>query len=186
MPEPAEMTMAVANVADGARRVTGAAIDITNEKRMMDQLPVHWKLYFQAVAAKTDYRPKDPSVLRQNTVDQKAVLLTKFEPESNEFAQNNGVAGVTLYHTVVGADGKAAEIAVGRPIGFGLDENAIAAIRKANFQPAVKDGKPVPVLLDLIVQFRIFDKRTSAPAKDQPADKSAAPPLPGPYSLTSQ
>jgi TonB family protein len=153
------------------------------DERLIAAMPDFWRLYYEAVAAKSDYRPTDPSILRQNTVDQKAMLLTKFEPESNEFAQANGVAGMALYHTVVGADGKAAEVAVARPIGFGLDENAVAAIRKASFQPAVKDGKPVPVLLDLVVQFRIFDKRTAAPSEPEPADKPAEVVLPGPYSV---
>jgi hypothetical protein len=153
------------------------------DERMMASLPDFWKLYYQAVAAKADYRPKDPAILRQNTVDQKARLLTTFEPDSNEFAQASGVAGMALYHTVVGPDGKANEIAVGRPIGFGLDENAVAAIRKANFQPAIKDGKPVPVLLDLVVQFRIFSKRTAVHTAPEPADKPAEPSLPGPYSV---
>jgi hypothetical protein len=153
------------------------------DQRMMAAMPDFWKLYYQAMAAKTDYQPQDPSILRQNTVDQKARLLTTFEPESNEFAQANAVAGMALYHTVVGADGKAQEIAIGRPIGFGLDENAVAAIRTASFQPAVKDGKPVPVLLDLVVQFRIFSQRTAVASQPSPADKPAAPVLPGPYSV---
>jgi TonB family protein len=153
------------------------------DERMMAGMPDFWRLYYQAVAEKADYRPRDPAVLRQNTVDEKARLLTKFEPDSNEFAQANGVAGMALYHTVVGADGKAQEIAVGRPIGFGLDENAVAAIRKASFQPAIKDGKPVPVLLDLVVQFRIFSKRTAVVRAPEPADKPVEPALPGPYSL---
>jgi outer membrane biosynthesis protein TonB len=153
------------------------------DARMMAAMPDFWKLYYQAVADKADYRPKDPAVLRQNTVDQKAHLLSKFEPDSNEFAQANGVAGMALYHTVVGVDGKAQEIAVGRPIGFGLDENAVAAIRKASFQPAIKDGKPVPVLLDLVVQFRIFSNRTAAASAPEPAGKPAETALPGPYSV---
>ena len=153
------------------------------DERMMAAMPEFWKLYYQAVADKADYRPKDPAILRQNTVDQKAHLLTTFEPGSNEFAQENGVAGMALYHTVVGTDGQASEIVVGRPIGFGLDESAVAAIRKAKFEPAIKDGKPVPVLLDLVVQFRIFSKLTDMPNSREPADKPAEPILPGPYSV---
>jgi TonB family protein len=153
------------------------------DERMMASLPDFWKLYYQAVAAKADYRPKDPAVLRQNKVDQKARLLTTFEPDSNESAQANGVAGMAQYHTVVGPDGTVVEVAVSRPIGFGLDENAVAAIKKANFSPAIKDGKPVAVLLDLNVPFRIFSKMTNANAKPEPADKPAEPVLPGPYSL---
>jgi hypothetical protein len=153
------------------------------DERMMAAMPDFWKLYYQAVADRVDYRPRDPAILRQNTVDQKAKLMSTFEPDSNEFAQASGVAGMALYHTVIGADGKPGEIAVGRPIGFGLDENAVSAIRKASFQAAIKDGKPVPVLLDLVVQFRIFSKRTAAKGEPEPADKPATPVLPGPYSV---
>jgi len=167
------------------------------DERMMAAMPDFWKLYYQSVAAKTDYKPADPSVLRQNMVDQKARLLTSFEPGSNDFAQAAGVAGMSLYHTVIGVDGKPGEIAVARPIGFGLDENAVAAIRKAKFSPAIKNGQPVPVMLDLIVQFRIFSGLTNrttqaanptpsdAPAPDKQAGKTT-PTLPGPYSLPHQ
>jgi len=152
------------------------------DERLMASMPDFWKLYYQAVAAKSDYRPTDPAVLRQNTVDKKAQLVSKFEPDSTEYAQANGVAGMALYHAVIGADGKPKEIAVGRPIGFGLDENAVIAIRKATFEPAIKDGQPVPVLLDLVVQFRIYSKRTAEPSKPG-ANKSTGPILPGPYSV---
>lgn len=154
------------------------------DDRLMASLPDFWKLYYQAAAAKTDYRPKDPSILRQGTVDQKATIIGKFEPESNEFAQANGIAGPALYHAVIGVDGRATEIAVARPIGFGLDESAVDAIRKASFQPAIKDGKPVPVLLDLYVPFRIYSKRTAVAGK--PDDKPSGPQLPGPYTLQEQ
>ncbi len=157
------------------------------DQRMLDAMPSFWKLYYQAAQNKTDYRPTDPAVLRQNTVDQKAKLLSTFEPGSNEYAQANGVAGMSLYHVVIGPDGKPGEIAVARPIGFGLDEIAVDSIQKASFEPAVKDGKPVPVLLDLVVQFRIYSKRTAAAARpetDKPdATHSGTQPLPGPYSI---
>ena len=156
------------------------------DERMIASLPDFWQVYYHAAASKTDYKPGDPSVFRQNTVDQKARLITNFEPPSNDMAQMAGVAGVALYHVVVGRDGKPAEIAVGRPIGFGLDENAVDSIRKATFQPAMKDGKPVPVFLDLLVEFRIFSKRTAAGGNGEAASaklsEPEAPSLPGPYS----
>lgn len=153
------------------------------DERMMAAMPDFWKLYYQAAAAKVDYRPKDATVLRQNLVDKKARLVSTFEPASNEFAQANAVAGMSLYHTVIGADGKPGEIAIGRPIGFGLDENAVESIRKASFEPAIKDGKPVPVLLDLVVQFRIFSKRTAAVTKAEETEKPAEPAMPGPFGV---
>ncbi|HEY1986012.1 MAG TPA: energy transducer TonB [Terracidiphilus sp.] len=155
------------------------------DERMVASLPDYWKLYYEAAAAKSTYKPRDPAILRQDAVDQKARLISVFEPPSNDFAQEAGVAGVALYHVVVSPDGKPAEVAVGRPIGFGLDENAVDSIRHALFQPATKDGKPVPVVLDLLVQFRIYSKRTAASSPDAAKDNAPAtdsPSLPGPYS----
>jgi TonB family protein len=158
------------------------------DDRMIATLPDYWKLYYKAIAEKTVYKPSDPAVLRSNQVDKKPQLTVAFEPPSNEYAQNNGVAGVALYQVVVGPDGRPQEVAIGRPIGFGLDENAIESIRKASFEPGMKDGKPVPVMVDLSVQFRIYSKRTAAAANDSAAADGAAPKpqtpsLPGPYSV---
>jgi outer membrane biosynthesis protein TonB len=150
------------------------------DSRMMDSMPGFWKLYYAAAATKTDYRPADPAVLRQSEVDKKARLTSTFEPQSNEYAQDHGVAGMCLYNVVIGADGKPGEIAVARPIGFGLDENAVDSIRKATFEPAIKNGNPVPVMLDLVVEFRIYSKRTAVTGN--PSQQPASPSLPGPYS----
>jgi hypothetical protein len=153
------------------------------DAHMMASMPGFWKLYYEAAAEKTDYRPRDPTVLRQNMVDRKARLVSTFEPPSNQFAQDYGVAGMCSYHVVVGADGKPDEIAVARPIGFGLDESAVDSIRKATFEPAIKGGKPVPVMLDLIFQFRIYSKRTANAGEPGVQEKPADPSLPGPYSV---
>ena len=143
-------------------------------------MPPYWQLYYKRLAAKTDYHPSDPSVLRLSQVDKKARLISAVDPPSNELAQEFGVAGMAVYHVVVGPDGIPGEIAIGQPIGFGLDENAVETLKKATFEPAIKDGKPVPVVLDLVVQFHIYSKLTSQVSKP---DKDAKPSLPGPYSL---
>jgi len=150
------------------------------DDRFVGSMPTFWQLYYKSLAAKTDYHPADPSVFRQSQVDKKASLISAIDPPSNELAQQYGVAGVAVYHVVVGPDGKAGEIAIGQPIGFGLDENAVNTLKNATFEPAMKDGKPVPVVLDLIVQFHIYSKLTSGTSKP---DKDAKPSLPGPYSL---
>jgi len=153
------------------------------DDRMIATLPDYWRLYYKAVADKADYRPSDPAILRVGQVDKKPQLTKSFEAPSNEYAQNNGVAGMAMYHVIVGPDGKPGEIAVGRPIGFGLDENAVNSIRNATFEPGMKDGKPVSVEVDLTVQFRIYSKRTAAVARDLPKADDKGPKLPGPYSV---
>ncbi len=158
------------------------------DDRMIATLPDYWKLFYQSTAEHRAYKPADPAVLRQGDVDRKAKLISAIDPPSNEFAQKNGVAGMAMYHVVVGTDGKAREIAVGRPIGFGLDENAVQSIQQAKFEPGMKGGQPVPVTLDLLVQFRIYSKLT-AETKQPVAAAAAAQPnkpiLPGPYTANA-
>jgi hypothetical protein len=150
------------------------------DDRFVSAMPPYWQLYYKDLAAKTDYRPSDPAVFRQSQVDKKARLISALDPPSNPYAQEFDVVGQALYHVVVSPDGKTGEIAIGQPIGFGLDESAVETLRKATFDPAIKDGKPVSVVLDLIVQFHIYSKLTSGTSKP---DKDAKPVLPGPYSL---
>jgi outer membrane biosynthesis protein TonB len=156
------------------------------DERMIAAMPDFWKLYYQAAESKADYKPTDPGVFRQSAVDRKAKLISAIDPPSNEFAQANGVAGMALYHAVIGSDGKVEEVVAGRPIGFGLDENAEQTIRKASFQPAVKDGKPVPVALDVVVSFRIYSKRTSQQGAEGSSEKPADAVRPGPYTVQAQ
>lgn len=160
------------------------------DDRMIASLPDFWKIYFQAAQAKAEIKPVEGSgVFTQGNVDQKAKLVSALDPPSNEFAQANGVAGIAMYHALIGSDGKVVQVVAGRPIGFGLDESAEQTIRKAVFQPAMKDGKPVPVALDLVVSFRIYSKRTSEPAPEDSAaaaEKSDKPALPGPYTLQAE
>ena len=142
-------------------------------------MPQFWKLYFQAQAAGVDYRPTGANILRSSAVEKQARVVTSLAPESNDFAQASGIAGRALYRAVIGADGRPTEVAVVRPIGFGLDENAVTAIGKATFEPGLKGGQPVAEVLDLAVMFRIYSKRTSGTAEPERKKEEA----PGPYTV---
>jgi protein TonB len=41
-------------------------------------------------------------------------------------------------------------------VGMGLDERALEAVREYKFKPAMENGKPVPVQLNIEVNFKIF------------------------------
>ena len=167
---------AIQRLKDALSRLFTPSLD----DRFVRSMPPFWQLYYKGLAAKSDYHPSDPAVLRQSQVDKKARLISAIDPPSTPYAQEYGVVGQALYHVVVGPDGNPGEIAIGQPIGFGLDENAVETLKKATFEPAIKDGKPVSVVLDLIVQFHIYSKLTSGTSKP---DQQAKPTLPGPYSL---
>jgi TonB family protein len=57
---------------------------------------------------------------------------------------------------IVDKDGNATDIHVSRPLGMGLDEKAIDAVKRWRFKPGYKDGKPVPVLANVQMSFRLL------------------------------
>jgi TonB family protein len=56
---------------------------------------------------------------------------------------------------VVDSEGMPQIPRVVRPLGHGLDEQALKAVMKYRFRPAVKDGVPVPVMVTVAIMFRL-------------------------------
>jgi TonB family protein len=82
--------------------------------------------------------------------------IYKPEPEYSPEARLARLQGTVILSLIVGIDGKAHAIQVARSLGMGLDERAIEAVRQWRFDPAKKDGKAVPVAVDVEVSFRLF------------------------------
>ena len=57
---------------------------------------------------------------------------------------------------IVDAAGHPQRVRVLRGIGMGLDEKAIEAVRQYRFKPAMEGAKPVPVEVNIDVNFQIF------------------------------
>jgi TonB family protein len=51
--------------------------------------------------------------------------------------------------------GNVARAKVTRPLGKGLDEKALEAVRRWKFKPATYNGEPVPVQVQAEVTFRL-------------------------------
>jgi TonB family protein len=81
------------------------------------------------------------------------ILISMVAPESAGVAQKS-LGGVVVLYAEVSVDGIPENIRVIRPIGQGLDEKAVEAVKKWRFEPAVRDGKPVPVVTALAVNVR--------------------------------
>jgi len=84
------------------------------------------------------------------------VPIYKVEPEYSEEARKAKFQGTVVLAIVVDETGKVTNIRVIRPLGMGLDEKAIEAVSKWRFRPGYKDGKPVPVMANVEVNFRLL------------------------------
>jgi TonB family protein len=84
-------------------------------------------------------------------------VLYQPEAEFSDEARRAKYQGVVLVSLIVDAQGNPINVHVVRPLGMGLDEKAMEAVRKYKFKPAMKDGKtPVPVALTIEVNFRLY------------------------------
>jgi periplasmic protein TonB len=78
------------------------------------------------------------------------------DPEYSEEARKAKFQGTCVLWLIVGPDGKPRDIRISRTLGLGLDEKAIEAVKNWRFEPALKDGKPVAVQINVEVSFRLY------------------------------
>ncbi len=84
------------------------------------------------------------------------VVLFAPEAEFSEEARKAKVSGNVLVYLQVDTLGRPAHVRVLRGIGLGLDEKALVAVRAYKFKPAMENGHPVAVEMNVEVSFQIF------------------------------
>jgi TonB family protein len=83
-------------------------------------------------------------------------VIYKVDPEFSAEAKKAKFNGIVLVNLIVDAKGMPQNVHVLRGVGMGLDEQAMAAVKKYKFRPATEGGKPVPVAMNVEVNFKIF------------------------------
>lgn len=82
------------------------------------------------------------------------IVLQKNDPKYPEDACRVARQGTVVLSLVVSRIGRAQDVkAVSVPLGLGLDEAAVQAIRTWRFKPGIKDGRAVPVYAKIEVNF---------------------------------
>jgi len=86
------------------------------------------------------------------------VPIHQVEPSYTDEARQAGIEGVVFLSIVVDENGQPQAIRVARSLDPGLDQKAIEAVSQWRFRPGQKDGKPVPVMAGVQLNFRIADR----------------------------
>jgi protein TonB len=82
--------------------------------------------------------------------------LSTPDPEYSEEARKAKYQGTVVLWLVVDQYGHPQNLKVARSLGLGLDQKAIEAVRQWKFEPAMKDGHPVAVQINVEVNFRLY------------------------------
>jgi len=110
------------------------------------------------------YRPvvtnSDPTdynrIFSGRDVTQKARVLEKPEPTYTETARMFGVEGTVVLRAVFSKNGEVTNLHVVRKLPHGLTQQAITAARAIKFTPAMKDGQPVSMWMELQYNFNLY------------------------------
>lgn len=134
------------------------AVFLSAGESMLDIVPPFW----QAFIAKREGKPL-PSVAPKETV---YVVKTGEitpprvtfgpDPDYSREAREAKYMGSLLIALVVSSTGKPMDLQIQKPLGLGLEEKAVAAVETWKFEPALKDGKPVPVRIQIQVTFQLY------------------------------
>ena len=100
----------------------------------------------------TDYN----RIFRSSEVSSRARVLSKPEPSYTESARKNQITGTVVLRAVFSSSGSVTNISTIRGLPDGLTERAISAAKQIKFTPAMKDGHPVSMWMQLEYNFNLY------------------------------
>lgn len=95
-------------------------------------------------------------IYRVPEVTQRARVLSKPEPQYTEAARTNQITGSVVLSVIFTESGEVSGIRPLKTLPFGLTERAIAAARQIRFMPAMRNGRPVSVYMQLEYNFNLY------------------------------
>jgi TonB family protein len=82
-------------------------------------------------------------------------VVHRVEPAYSDEARRNRVSGIVILEVLIDATGHVTEVLPLKPLPYGLTAAAVDAVKQWTFEPATLAGKPVPVIFDLTVNFKL-------------------------------
>lgn len=80
-------------------------------------------------------------------------ILQSVLPLFSDQARHAQLQGTVVLHMTVSEEGRPEQIFIWKPLGMGLDEQAVEAERRVVFTPALRDGQPVACGVNMVVRF---------------------------------
>jgi TonB family protein len=142
-------------------------IFVSSESELIETVPDYWRPFLQKQTSTTP-PPRDLTEIKKDSseaierINPPAVTAPKPvytpAPEYSDFAMKFGMQGTVVLEAIIDKTGAVTEPEILRPVGVGLDEQAITKVRTWKFKPAMRDGKPVAVKMALEVAYNLGKK----------------------------
>ena len=82
-------------------------------------------------------------------------VVREVKPDYPDSVKKEGIRGSVTLNAVVRKDGTVGEVTVKKALHPELDEEAVKAMKKWEFKPGTKEGKPVDVAVDVEMTFNL-------------------------------
>jgi len=138
---------------ESAQKCLQLAPKLSGRKLQERQLQVDSLVAFAEIA---NAPPGTPVVLTGKEVSVRARVLSKPEPQYTEEARGKRITGTVVLRAIFAASGRVVGIHAVSGLPHGLTEQAIYAARQIKFVPAIKDGRPVSMFIQLEYNFNLY------------------------------
>ncbi len=114
----------------------------------------------ELVVMERDVSPKQALEIEQTgrhaPMDQPPVLIHLVEAYCPEPGKRAKYEATIMVSALVDENGIPSDLKVEHPVGLGIDQQALDAVRLYRFTPGLKDGRPTPIRVTMAVKFRIY------------------------------
>jgi TonB family protein len=142
----------LANSMNGVFRAPGES--------MTSIVPEYWRLYFAQKEGRPQEMPKLSAakieVVKPGGPVTPPVVTFHPDPSYEEQARKSKYQGTSVLRMVVAEDGSVRDLQILTPLGLGLDEKAVDAVKTWKFEPARRGDQPVAVIIAVEVDFKLY------------------------------
>ena len=128
-------------------------------------LPEYWRYYLTGTDVQSRKAAWEANLEKSKVVPLKLAnaptgtpipprVVSAPDPKYTKEAESHGIEGLSVLGIVVDTTGRAVDIGILEPLGMGLDEQAVLALRQGKFRPSTLNGQPVPIRINYEINFR--------------------------------
>lgn len=131
-------------------------------EKLEDFAPLFWRPFLTGNLPATqkglkEAVPREPVLMLGKDPDITApVQVHTPEPPYTEVARQAKFQGTLVLSIVIDEHGDVREVIIRKPLGLGLDENAVQTVSGWKFKPALRSGAPIDLRVMVEVTFRLW------------------------------
>ena len=126
-------------------------VDYAADNEQLKDTDGYWKLN----DARFQSREIGEGVFRIGEITDPPTVIYRRDPIYSEDARKAQYEGTVVLEAIVRKDGSVEIVRVVRGLGLGLDENAMEALSEWRFSPAIRNGQPVDVAVNIEFNFTL-------------------------------